>query len=501
MKKIKVSKESEARKLNGSWNYCVGTGRMGLALQKEYLDHLEMVQKDIGFKYIRGHGLLSDDVGIYREDEVDGKMQPFYNFTYIDRIYDSFLERGIKPFIELGFMPSALASGDQTVFYWKGNVTPPKDYTKWADLIKNVLTHFIERYGLEEVLTWPVEVWNEPNLQQFWKDADKDEYFKLYKVSSIAVKEVHPNLQVGGPVTCGGADQWIIDFIAFCQKENVPVDFISRHTYSSINPTITPHFYHVDLVENTHLLKEFATLREFSKGTPYENLPAHVTEFNSSYDPISPVHDTVFNAAYMARVLSEGGDTTDSFSYWTFSDVFEEKDVPRSQFHGGFGLVALNGICKPTYYTFKFFKQLGDDIIYRDEKAIVTRKKNGSIAMILWNEISEKGGGFEKEIEIELPLDFDRAFVKKQTISEDYGNPWKTWIQMGRPRFPDKKTVETLKEIAKPFVSTSSEQVTDGKITLKFTLTKNEVSLIEISKIKDESGTYIGLDDSKIMSY
>ncbi|BBW96337.1 hypothetical protein GsuE55_11700 [Geobacillus subterraneus] len=149
-------------KFKKNWKFCVGTGRLGLALQKEYLDHLKLVQEKIGFRYIRGHGLLSDDVGIYREVEIDGEMKPFYNFTYIDRIVDSYLALNIRPFIEFGFMPKALASGDQTVFYWKGNVTPPKDYNKWRDLIVAVVSHFIERYGIEEVRTWLFEVWNEP---------------------------------------------------------------------------------------------------------------------------------------------------------------------------------------------------------------------------------------------------------------------------------------------------------------------------------------------------
>lgn len=152
MKVVKVPNSGQMR-FKKNWKFCVGTGRLGLALQKEYLDHLKLVQEKIGFQYIRGHGLLSDEVGIYREVEIDGEMKPFYNFTYIDRILDSYLDLNIRPFIELGFMPSALASGEQTVFYWKGNVTPPKDYNKWRDLIIAVVSHFIERYGIEEVRT------------------------------------------------------------------------------------------------------------------------------------------------------------------------------------------------------------------------------------------------------------------------------------------------------------------------------------------------------------
>ena len=124
---------------NNNVDFCVGTGRLGLALTAEYLEQLKMVQEEIGFKNIRGHGLFSDDVSIYHEYEEDGQTKVEYNYTYIDRIFDSYLKLNIRPFIELGFMPSKLASGEQTIFYWKGNTTPPKDYSMWTDMVVSLL--------------------------------------------------------------------------------------------------------------------------------------------------------------------------------------------------------------------------------------------------------------------------------------------------------------------------------------------------------------------------
>jgi xylan 1,4-beta-xylosidase len=517
MKKIIVPQESNGAIFKDNWKMCVGTGRLGLALQKEYLDTLSFVQKGIGFSYIRGHGLLHEDVGIYREDDVNGEAKPFYNFTYIDRIFDSFLERGLKPFVELGFMPEKLASGDQTIFYWKGNVTPPKDYDKWAELIKAVVRHFIARYGIEEVLKWPFEVWNEPNLTNFWKGADKQEYFKLYKVTATAVKEVESRLQVGGPAICGGADHWITDFLNFCHDENVPVDYVSRHAYTSSSPlSSTPHFMYQEIWDSDHMLNQFKNVREMIRISPFPDLPFHITEYNTSYHPLNPVHDTAFNAAYIARILSRGGEYVDSFSYWTFSDVFEEKDVPRAQFHGGFGLVALNDIPKPTYHTFAFFAKLGAEQLYRDDNLLITRRKDGSITLVAWNAVNPKKNdavnGVEmasetgeaktacEDIEIELNIPFcsKEVFVKKQTVNEEHANPLKTWMQMGRPRFPDKSTVATLQQAALPLLSTGRQQVDKGVLKLKVILTKNEVSLIELYDVNDESDTYIGLNDSYI---
>ncbi|SDY28262.1 xylan 1,4-beta-xylosidase [Evansella caseinilytica] len=502
MNKIIVDEQTPAIFRN-NWKLCVGTGRLGLALQKEYIDHLKLIQENIRFDFIRGHGLFHDDIGIYRELTTEaGETKPFYNFTYIDRIFDMYLELGIRPFVELGFMPKLLASGEQTIFAWEGNVTPPADYDKWYDLIQATVSHFIDRYGLEEVLSWPFEVWNEPNLSNFWKDANKEEYFKLYRTTVMAVKDIHPDLQVGGPAICGGSDEWITDFLHFCKNESVPVDFVSRHAYTSAKPhKVTPDYYYQKLFENTHMLDELKKVKELIDASPFPHLPFHITEYNTSYSPINPVHDTTLNAAYLARILSEAGDYADSFSYWTFSDVFEEADVPKAQFHGGFGLIALNGIYKPTFHLFSFFNQLGEEQLYRDESTLVTRKSDGTLAIAVWNLVMETGEGYSKELELVLPAHAKNLFIKRQTIDEDHANPWKVWKQMGRPRFPWKKEVHTLQQAAEPHLRTARMESMDGKITLPLLLTKNEVSLIEITAIEDETDTYIGLDDSLIPSY
>jgi xylan 1,4-beta-xylosidase len=501
MTHIKIEKDKQIGIFPDNWKFCVGSGRIGLALQKEYIDALSYVQQHIGFKYLRAHGLLHDDVGIYREDKIGDTVQPFYNFTYIDRIYDSFLDLGIRPFVEIGFMPSKLASGPQTVFYWKGNVTPPSDYNKWEKLIKAVVKHFIERYGEKEVEQWPFEIWNEPNLSGFWKDANQAEYFKLYEITVKAIKEVDENIKVGGPAICGGGEHWIDDFLNFCYKNNVPVDFVTRHSYTAKTPEYTPHFAYHDVNPIDYMIREFREVRNQVKNSPFPNLPIHITEYNSSYNPLCPIHDTPFNAAYLARVLSEGGDYVDSFSYWTFSDVFEEADVPRSIFHGGFGLVAFNNIPKPVFHMFTFFNAMGKKILYRDEHILVTQRENGSIAIVAWNEVMRKDAEQEREYKLEIPVDFEDVFIKQKLIDENHGNPWKTWIDMGRPRFPSKEQIKTLKEVAQPYITTWRMKANNGYITLNIKLGKNAVALYELSKIKDETPTYIGLDDSKIPGY
>ncbi len=175
---------------------CIGAGRANEGLRADWQQQLAFVKKECDFKYIRMHGLLTDDMGVYREDK---NGNPEYNFQYIDVLYDYLLSIGMKPFVELGFMPDALASGNQTIFWWKGNVTPPKDYKKWEDLIRNLTLHFTERYGADEVKTWYFEVWNEPNLSGFWAGT-QEEYFKLYMYTVKAIKSV--NKEYPGWRTC-----------------------------------------------------------------------------------------------------------------------------------------------------------------------------------------------------------------------------------------------------------------------------------------------------------
>src|SRR5690606_29664757 len=198
------------------------------------------------------------------------------------------------------------------VFWWQGNVTPPADEKEWAALVRAVLTHLIDRYGAEEVRTWPVEVWNEPNLPAFWLNADQPAYHRLYETTAHAVKEVDADLLVGGPAVSPGADGWLERFADFAERRDVPVDFVSRHAYSSGPTQQVPFGVHQTLTPASGLLDQFAEPRRTLKGTRLEGLPVHITEFNSSYRPDNPVHDTAFHAAYLAPVVAAGGDHADS---------------------------------------------------------------------------------------------------------------------------------------------------------------------------------------------
>lgn len=333
---------------------------MGLALTEEYQEELRLVQKEIGFKHIRGHGLFCDDMAIFQTYEEDGKVRVEYNYTYLDRVMDAYKKVGLRPFLELGFMPKKLASGSQTIFYWQGNTTPPKDYDMWCNMVRSLLRHLMGRYGEEEVIQWPIEVWNEPNLCGFWENADMQEYFKLFHRTFDAIKEVNPGFRVGGPAVCGGTDEkWIQAFMEYCHENHIPVDFVTRHHYTIDPPEYIGHYAYSELMKAEDGFANLKTTRDIIDSFPeYKGLQIHITEFNSSYTPQGVIHDTNLNAALIAQQLSRLGDVNESYSYWTFGDVFEEQGVPFTPFHGGFGLVANGCITKPTFWTFAFIKSL-----------------------------------------------------------------------------------------------------------------------------------------------
>lgn len=464
---------------NNKVDYCVGTGRMGLALQKEYLDQLELVQNEIGFSHIRGHGLFHDDMAIYHEYEEDGTTKVEYNFTYLDLVMDSYINLGLKPFLELGFMPKKLGSDKQTIFYWKGNVTPPKSYDMWCDLVCATLSHLMERYGCDEVVTWPIEVWNEPNLPGFWKDADMPEYFKLFKTTFLAIKALDSRFTVGGPAICGVDDErWIREFMNFCNEEDLAIDFVTRHHYTTLEHKMEGHYSYARLEDPDEKFDNLHTTREIVDSfEKYKGLPIHITEFNTSYTPDCVIHDTNLNAAYIAYQLSKLGDDNASYSYWTFGDIFEERGVPYAPFHGGFGMVANRCIPKPTFYTFKYFKKLTGTCVHRDKNSIITND-NGVIRGVCWNPLEDGGMTLTLPFVIE-GIDKDCSLIT-ETVDEFTCNPLKIWHDLGEPRSLTNHHVDILRSAAKPLLA-SRRLESDGNISFDIVVNQNGVVFFEIA--------------------
>jgi xylan 1,4-beta-xylosidase len=362
---------------------CIGAGRANEGLRADWQQQLAEVKKVCDFKYIRMHGLLSDDMGVFSYDR---KGNPIYNFQYIDVLYDYILSIGMKPFVELGFMPSALASGKETIFWWKGNVTPPKDYDQWAGLIKALTQHYTDRYGADEVKTWYFEVWNEPNLSPGFWSGTQAEYFKLYQYTVQAIKSVNKDYRVGGPATAGAG--WVPEMIDFCVKNNLPLDYISTHSYGVMQGFLDEYGITGTVLAKSKMSVSGDVLRSRSQiaHSSMPSLELHYTEWSSSYTPADPIHDSYHEAPYILQKLKQVGDAPNSMSYWVFTDIFEEPGPRFTPFHGGFGLVNYQGIKKPAYYAYAYMNKLGSmELVNGDSASWATRDNNGNVQLLFWD--------------------------------------------------------------------------------------------------------------------
>ena len=369
--------------LDTSFKECIGAGRANEGLRADWQAQLRTARRECGFKYIRMHGLLTDDMGVYKED---AHGNPIYNWQYIDRLYDFLLSIDVKPFVELSFMPKDLASGDKTIFWWKGNVTPPKSYDKWGDLIRHLVLHFQDRYGHDEVKSWYFEVWNEPDLHNGFFTGTKEDYFKLYAVTAQAIKSVSPDYRVGGPATAMG--QWDKSFIDFCYSNNVPLDFVSSHNYGVKSGYLDETGQRGTVIDadSNSVIGRMVGERKMIDQSPMPGLPLHFTEWSSAYTPTDFMHDTYQQAAFILSKVKGAYQSVDSMSYWTFTDIFEENGPRMTPFHGGFGLINYQDLKKPAFYAFKFLNELGQsELKDADPASWVCRNPDNSVQALFWN--------------------------------------------------------------------------------------------------------------------
>ena len=425
------------------WEHTVGSCHAPTALRADWQQQLRRCQAELGFRYVRFHGLLSDDVGTVAEhgDEL------LYSFFNADQIVDFLLSIGMRPFVELSFMPTALASGAKTVFHYRGNVTPPKDYQQWSTLIHALVGHWVDRYGIREVAEWFFEVWNEPNLKAFWTGTQKD-YFKLYEVTANAIKTIDPSLKVGGPATA--RDEWIEDFLAFCDTAKVPVDFVTTHHYP------TDALGHEDDDTETQLANsQRGILREWAQDTRRRagKRPVYYTEWNSSSNPRDPRHDEPYAAAFVAKTALEASDLVQGYSFWTFTDIFEENYFPSVPFHGGFGLLNLHGIAKPTYRAFELLHKLGNerllvDGLHETVNAWITRE-NARITVLLVNHARPRHPIMNQRVRVHLAQARQPSSVGVERIDEDHANAKRRWQALGAPEYLTSATLEQLHEASR----------------------------------------------------
>ena len=494
------------------WSVGVGAGRANEGLRAGWLEHLQLVKKNCGFRYVRMHGLFHDDMFVYFR-KPDGKV--VYNWQYIDELYDRMLAIGVKPFVELGFFPKDMAAeNSKTQMWWKGYVSVDRNnFGKWHDLIKAFTQHIVDRYGINEVLTWYFEVWNEPNLTGTggFFHGTKSDYFRLYKEAVTAIKSIDERLNVGGPATSNFiADHrhdgeildhsqsrfytqeeinkqqwkgvWIEDFLHYCEKENLPVDFISTHPY--------PTDYALDpetgrgkgAIRYVHSLKDdIQWLRQQLADSKYPEAEIHLTEWSTGPNSRDRMHDILPPAAYIIKTNLDCIGLANSLMYWTFTDVFEEKGGGEEIFHGGFGMINFQGLVKPSFHAYRMLNQLGDEKIYYKDPLFISRSsKTGKLSAIAFNYPKEYEqtvpsmqnftnymNASSKTLDIVLEGLNPNACFEIEVLDKMHGNVYDAYLNMGAPHSPNIREIEFLRQKAWDTVKEIVKVDEDGRLILK----------------------------------
>jgi xylan 1,4-beta-xylosidase len=460
------------------WEEMFGSGRAALVLRQSYLDDLKAVKQVTDFRYVRFHAILHDELGVYNEDE---HGNPVYNFAYIDQIYDNLLANGVRPVVEISFMPKKLAFNPDALhpFWYKQNVSPPKSMEKWDGLITAFAKNLVDRYGIDEVSQWYFEVWNEPNID-FWGGIPRQRsYFELYDHTARDLKSVSPRLRVGGPATA--AAQWVPAFLKHATDNNVPVDFISSHGYA--DDTVENMFpddpsVPRDLPTDQRVCRAIAKVRNQMKAAGKPNMPFFWTEWNVAGHDQS--RDTTFVGPALANTVRQCDGMVDMMSFWTFSDVFEEGGPGPRPFIGQFGLRAEFGINKPSYYDFSLLHQLGDRRIANSaQDIIVTKSSDGQLKIALWNLVDPSPESLRNAKTRTITLDLQgvaaNAPISIQRVDNEHGNVLPQYAKLGKPDYPTPKQVEQLnRATALP----SPEQTHLQNHHLTVTLEPNALALI-----------------------
>lgn len=456
------SLSGRAGPLSRFWEHTVGSGRALLALRADWQEQMRTCHEELGFRHVRFHGLLSDDMGtmIIHRDEF------FYSLFNADQIFDFLLSIGMRPFVELSFMPRALASGSTTVFAYQANVTPPRDYELWGTLIRKLVAHWVERYGAAEVREWFFEVWNEPNLKEFWSGT-REEYFHLYRCTVEAIKSVDAGLRVGGPATA--KNEWIEEFLDFCAKNALPADFVSTHHY----PT-DAFGSEADDTETQLAKSRRSVLREQVQGARQRagGRPLYYTEWNASSNPRDPLHDEPYAAAFVTKTIMEA-------------------NGPSLPFHGGFGLLNLHGIPKPTYRAYELLHRLGSEMLlveggHETVDAWAVRKEDRSLTVLLTNHALPRHPIATQRVHVTLthapPVSF--AFVER--IDGEHANAKRAWKEMGEPEFLKGLDVDRLREASRMHKEPQPWEYAQRTVHLDVELPAHAVAAVTLEFVEDE---------------
>lgn len=449
------------------WENCVGSGHATLSLRQDWRSQLQQAHTELGFQQVRFHGLLDDDMSVLL---YLNNGQPTYSFFNVDQSYSYLLNIGMKPLVELSFMPKLLASGNSTIFHYEAQTSPPSDYDLWYDLIKTLTQHLVDKFGIDEIRQWNFEVWNEPNCG-FWSSTEA-EYYKLYNYTAHALKSVDSKIRVGGPATCMSG--WITNFLDYCSKNSIPVDFVSTHQYpTDIEPAQVDAMY-----------QSISGALSEVEASDFPDLPLYYTEYNDGlfeYYPLysyTPEHDEPYAAAFAIKnIFDISALNLPLLSWWTFSDIFEEGGQDSQPFHGGFGMMTIHSIPKPSWRAFQLLHLSGtlrfSDVSLSSTSSLASKtvgafatfdEATSEIMVFVYNHNVVNGEIEPEEVTLTLSnvsslssssiIGFQKKGFPSKTqtkgaarmyiIDDNHCNPKKLWQEMGSPEYPTDSQISAL---------------------------------------------------------
>ena len=490
---------------------CIGKAKHLLMAETQYL--LKELKEDIGFEYLRFHGILDDEMMFYSEDEY-GKVNLCFN--YIDLAIDFLLSINLKPFIELSFMPKDLAATPTRTMYFIGSVISlPKSMETWTYVIGELVKHFISRYGKDEVESWPFFLWNEPDVVKMFGFENIKDFLNFYKETYNSVKNINSNINFGSsPVfsdTLKGSNDWFDTFIDFCKLNNCIPDFINMHFYpmnlSGQDATTISKKTHIEMKKYLIYLESENALREsiqiIKKRLSDNDLNAnklYLIGWNSSIAHKELLNDTAYKAAYIAKNILENYDELESFGYWQLSDFTDEVQMKTELYHGGQGIFTYNRIKKPHYYVFQMLSKLGEKLI-RKEDGLFISKKGDSIQIMLYNyqhysKLYAAGELFDMTFEnryapfpkphtskVIIPIKnlYEGSYILTETIiNRHYGSSFDKWQELGGLPLESSADVEYLKSVSLPRILKRILYTENKSLTISAELEPHEVRLIEL---------------------
>ncbi|AFH60783.1 GH39 family glycosyl hydrolase [Paenibacillus caseinilyticus] len=503
---IRLPSAGKGQLLKHTWRNLCTVGKAKEILYAGVQEHLKMLQEAVGFRYIRFHGIFDDEMMVYRQGE-DGR--PVFSFTYVDQLIDFLLGIGLRPFFELGFMPGGLADRSQTVFHKPSYISLPQHPEHWKALLEAFARHLLRRYGAAEVRAWYFEFWNEPDMHVFWKES-RELYFAFYEESFRALKEVSPELRLGGPGVISdpeGKAEWLRSYWAYCAERDCRPDFITFHVYPVMPVEGTwgegkpPE--DIEYAGASYLADTLRGTKKALAGMGAGDFELHVTEWNSTSHHRELTNDTSFKAAYLAKSISESLDEVDSLGYWTATDLLEELPLPVSTFHGGLGLITNNGIRKPGFHVYGLLAGLGDRLVERGEGYCLTSSADGAYQLLVYNychfdrlymrndtsaiDSHNRYGVFADTGRLELTVKLEglpagKVEIRSRSVSREQGSAYDLWLDMGAPEELTPADIRYLDSGSLPRQQVKVVEASDG-LTVKCSLSSHEVQLLCIRPV------------------